>query len=94
MTTLPFVSARALGVAEIEGLARCWRRDWKARRMPAIQHLTSPALFPSPGYAHAVVSPPAATIRTAGGVPLDVGGRLVGAGDLTAQTEQVLGNLT
>jgi enamine deaminase RidA (YjgF/YER057c/UK114 family) len=60
----------------------------------AIQHVTTPALFPSPGYAHAVVSPPGATVWTAGGVPLDAGGALVGAGDLTAQTEQVLGNLT
>ncbi len=60
----------------------------------AIQHLTTPALFRSPGYAHAVVSPPGATVWTAGGVPLDVEGRLVGAGDLTAQTEQVLANLT
>jgi enamine deaminase RidA (YjgF/YER057c/UK114 family) len=62
--------------------------------MASIQHLTSPDLFPSPGYAHAVVSPPGATVWTAGGVPLDSGGDLVGAGDLTAQTEQVLANLT
>jgi enamine deaminase RidA (YjgF/YER057c/UK114 family) len=62
--------------------------------MPAIQHLTSPALFPSPGYAHAVVSPPGAVVWTAGGVPLDVDGNLVGPGDLTAQAEQVVANLT
>jgi enamine deaminase RidA (YjgF/YER057c/UK114 family) len=62
--------------------------------MPAIRHLTTPALFPSPGYSHAVVSPPGATVWTAGGVPLDVEGGLVGPGDLTAQTEQVLANLT
>jgi enamine deaminase RidA (YjgF/YER057c/UK114 family) len=62
--------------------------------MPAIQHLTSPALFPSPGYAHAVVSPPGETVWAAGGVPLDIEGRLVGSGDLMAQTEQVLANLT
>jgi enamine deaminase RidA (YjgF/YER057c/UK114 family) len=60
----------------------------------AIQHLTTSALFPSPGYAHAVVSPPGAVVWTAGGVPLDAGGELVGPGDLTAQTGQVLANLT
>ena len=58
------------------------------------RHLTSPALFPAPGYAHAVVSPPGATVWTAGGVPLDVEGELVGPGDLVAQTERVLANLT
>jgi enamine deaminase RidA (YjgF/YER057c/UK114 family) len=62
--------------------------------MPAIQHLTSPSLFPAPGYAHAVVSPPGATVWTAGGVPLDGEGSLVGPGDLSAQTRQVLANLT
>jgi enamine deaminase RidA (YjgF/YER057c/UK114 family) len=60
----------------------------------AIAHHTSPALFPPPGYAHAVVSPPGATVWTAGGVPLDAGGALVGPGDPTAQAEQVLANLT
>jgi enamine deaminase RidA (YjgF/YER057c/UK114 family) len=58
------------------------------------RHVTTPALFPSPGYAHAVVSPPGSVVWTAGGVPLDVDGRLVGDGDLTRQTEQVLANLT
>jgi enamine deaminase RidA (YjgF/YER057c/UK114 family) len=63
--------------------------------MPAeIERHVSPDLFPPPGYSHAVVSPPGAVVWTAGGVPLDVEGRLVGAGDLTAQTEQVLANLT
>ena len=59
----------------------------------AITRLTSPYLFPSPGYAHAVVSPPGTTVWMAGGVPLDTDGTLVGPGDLTAQTEQVVGNL-
>ena len=60
----------------------------------AITHVTTPALFPSPGYAHAVVSPPGSVVWTAGGVPLDVEGQLVGDGDLTVQTQQVLANLT
>jgi len=60
----------------------------------AIRHVTSPDLFPSPGYAHAVVSPPGATVWTAGGVPLDAAGNVVGPGDPAAQTERVLANLT
>jgi enamine deaminase RidA (YjgF/YER057c/UK114 family) len=63
--------------------------------MPAaIERHTSPALFPPPGYAHAVVSRAPATVWTAGGVPLDADGTLVGPRDLTAQAEQVLANLT
>jgi enamine deaminase RidA (YjgF/YER057c/UK114 family) len=58
-----------------------------------IERHTSPALFPPPGYSHAVVSRAPATVWTAGGVPLDSDGVLVGPGDLTAQTEQVLANL-
>jgi enamine deaminase RidA (YjgF/YER057c/UK114 family) len=59
-----------------------------------IERHTSPALFPPPGYSHAVVSRAPAMVWTAGGVPLDSDGVLVGPGDLTAQTEQVLANLT
>ena len=63
--------------------------------MPAdISRHTSAALLPPPGYSHVVVSRGAAVVWTAGGVPLDRDGALVGPGDLTAQTEQVLANLT
>jgi enamine deaminase RidA (YjgF/YER057c/UK114 family) len=63
--------------------------------MPAdIERHVCPDLFPPPGYSHAVVSAPGSVVWTAGGVPLDASGALVGAGDLTAQTEQVLANLT
>jgi enamine deaminase RidA (YjgF/YER057c/UK114 family) len=79
---------------QLRRLHQRWPADGRLGAMASIRHLTSPALFPSPGYAHAVVSPPGATVWTAGGVPLDAGGNLVGAGDLTAQTEQVLANLT
>ena len=62
--------------------------------MPSdITRHTSTALFPPPGYAHAVVSRGGATVWSAGGVPLDADGVLVGPGDLTAQTEQVVANL-
>src|SRR5262249_61399892 len=64
------------------------------RGMPAaVPRHTSAALFPPPGYSHAVVSRGGATVWSAGGVPLDADGELVGPGDLTAQTEQVLANL-
>jgi enamine deaminase RidA (YjgF/YER057c/UK114 family) len=59
-----------------------------------IERHVSPDLFPPPGYSHAVVSPPGSVVWTAGGVPLDASGELVGPGDLTRQTEQVLANLT
>ena len=61
---------------------------------PSVERLTSPDLFPPPGYAHAVVSRAPATVWTAGGVPLDRDGALVGAGDGRAQARQVLANLT
>jgi enamine deaminase RidA (YjgF/YER057c/UK114 family) len=59
-----------------------------------IERHVSPHLFAPPGYSHAVVSPPGSVVWTAGGVPLDPSGSLVGAADLTAQTKQVLANLT
>src|SRR4051794_16552475 len=61
---------------------------------PALERHTSPALFAPPGYSHAVVTRGGATVWTAGGVPLDAAGELVGPGDLTAQAEQVIANLT
>lgn len=58
------------------------------------QHLTVPALFPPPGYAHAaVVEAGERLVFLAGGVPLDPGGQLVGPGDPVAQAHQVLANL-
>jgi enamine deaminase RidA (YjgF/YER057c/UK114 family) len=62
--------------------------------MTDIERHTSRALFPPPGYSHAVASRAPATVWTASGVPLDLDGVLVGPGDLTAQAEQVLANLT
>src|SRR3954463_7315733 len=63
--------------------------------MPAeIERRVSPDLFPPPGYSHAVVSPPGSVVWTAGGVPLDASGELVGAGDVRAQAAQILANLT
>jgi len=59
-----------------------------------IERLISPTLFPPPGYSHAVVTRAPATVWTAGGVPLDASGELVGPGDVAAQARQVVQNLT
>src|SRR6266542_4379308 len=61
--------------------------------MPRLDHLaTVPGVADGPGFSHAVT----ASVRLAfvsGQVALDADGRLVGAGDLAAQTRQALGNL-
>ncbi|MEU9115821.1 RidA family protein [Streptomyces sp. NPDC048483] len=65
-------------------------------RTPAMaRRSTTPGLFPPPGYSHtAVVEAGDRLVFTAGAVPLDADGNLVGPGDLAAQTRQVLTNLT
>jgi enamine deaminase RidA (YjgF/YER057c/UK114 family) len=56
--------------------------------------LTLPGLFPPPDYAHAaVVEAGEKLVFTAGAVPLDADGKLVGSGALAAQARQVLANL-
>lgn len=61
--------------------------------MPVHDRLTAaPGISPGPGYAHAVtVSGRLAFVS--GQVAVDAEGRLVGPGDLTAQTAQALRNL-
>ncbi|MFD7663393.1 RidA family protein [Streptomyces sp. NPDC059788] len=55
---------------------------------------TVPGLFPPPRYSHAaVVEAGERLVLTAGAVPLDAHGALVGPDDLAAQTRQVLTNL-
>lgn len=61
--------------------------------MPHVQHLTVPELFPPPGYAHIATARGTRLIATAGAVPLDRDGNLVGAGDFVAQAEQTIENL-
>ncbi|MFF2521555.1 RidA family protein [Streptomyces liangshanensis] len=59
------------------------------------RRVTVPGLFPPPDYAHAAVVETGRRLAfLAGAVPLDQDGELVGPGDLTAQTGQVLANLT
>jgi enamine deaminase RidA (YjgF/YER057c/UK114 family) len=51
-------------------------------------------LFPPPDYSHSVVVEAGERlVFTAGGVPLDADGQLIGAGDRVKQAEQVLANL-
>ena len=58
-----------------------------------IRHLTVPDLFPPPGYAHAADATGARLILTAGAVPLDDRGTLVGPGDYARQTQRTIDNL-
>ena len=57
-----------------------------------VERRNAPGLSPPPGYAH-VASGSGRVVFTAGGVPLDSEGSLVGEGDHEAQTEQVVANL-
>ena len=58
-----------------------------------IERLNAPGLSDPPGYSHAVVACGGRLVTTAGAVPLDASGNLVGHGDYAAQTLQVLDNL-
>ena len=58
-----------------------------------VERVTVETLSPPPDYAHAAIAPPDRLVCTAGAVPLDREGNLVGADDYVAQTRQVLENL-
>jgi enamine deaminase RidA (YjgF/YER057c/UK114 family) len=57
-----------------------------------VERVTDEKLFPPPDYAHAAIAA-GRHVHTAGAVPLDRDGILVGAGDYAAQTRQVVENL-
>ena len=59
-----------------------------------IERTNAPGLSQPPGYSHVVVASGSRLVTTAGAVPLDAEGNLVGAGDLHAQARQTLENLT
>jgi enamine deaminase RidA (YjgF/YER057c/UK114 family) len=61
--------------------------------MTHIQRSTVPDLASPPGYAHVAVATGARLVITAGAVPLDREGNLVGPGDVKTQTRQVIDNL-
>jgi enamine deaminase RidA (YjgF/YER057c/UK114 family) len=58
-----------------------------------IERMNAPGLSDPPGYSHAVVASGERLVTTAGAIPLDADGNLVGHGDFPAQTRQVLDNL-
>lgn len=59
-----------------------------------IERILAAGLSATPGYSHAAVAPGGRLVVTAGAVPLDAEGNLVGSGDLASQTRQALANLT
>ena len=61
--------------------------------MPRIERLAVPDLAQPPGYAHVVLVTGTRLVTTAGAVPLDAEGKLVGIGDVRAQAQQTLHNL-
>ena len=58
-----------------------------------IERTNAPGLSQPPGYSHVVVASGRRLVSTAGAVPLDAEGNLVGAGDLLVQAKQTLENL-
>lgn len=61
--------------------------------MPHVIRYTVSDLAAPPGYAHVAIATGARLVVTAGAVPLDNAGELVGAGDVRAQAQQTLANL-
>ena len=58
-----------------------------------IERINALGLSHPPGYSHVVVASGSRLVTTAGAVPLDAEGNLVGAGDLLLQARQTLENL-
>jgi enamine deaminase RidA (YjgF/YER057c/UK114 family) len=58
-----------------------------------IERTNAPGLSLPPGYSHVVVASGRRLVTTAGAVPLDAEGNLVGLGDRHAQAKQTLENL-
>jgi enamine deaminase RidA (YjgF/YER057c/UK114 family) len=58
-----------------------------------IERINAPGLSQPPGYSHVVIASGSRLVTTAGAVPLDAEGNLVGAGDLLVQARQTLENL-
>src|SRR3954469_13766896 len=61
--------------------------------MSKFEHLRPSGLHHNPAYSHVVVASGARTIYIAGQVSTDEEGRVVGEGDLAAQTTQVMHNI-
>src|SRR5438046_10569818 len=61
--------------------------------MTKLEHPRPEGLFENPAFSQVVVAAGTRTIYTAGQVSIDADGKLVGAGDLAAQTTQVMRNV-
>ena len=68
-------------------------RASKLKEEELIERTNAPGLSQPPGYSHGVVASGSRLVTTAGAVPLDAEGNLVGAGDLLVQARQTLENL-
>lgn len=58
-----------------------------------IERVQPRELGPTPGYTYAMIAQGGRTVYTAGAVPLDADGKLVGEDDLAAQADQTVNNL-
>jgi enamine deaminase RidA (YjgF/YER057c/UK114 family) len=61
--------------------------------MSDLEHIRPDGMSNAPTYTHVVASRGARTLYISGQVALDGAGKVVGVGDLAAQTEQVMENL-
>jgi enamine deaminase RidA (YjgF/YER057c/UK114 family) len=68
-------------------------RASKVKEEVMIERTNAPGLSQPPGYSHVVAASGSRLVTTAGAVPLDAEGNLVGPGDLHAQARQTLENL-
>jgi enamine deaminase RidA (YjgF/YER057c/UK114 family) len=68
-------------------------RASKVKEQEMIERTNAPGLSQPPGYSHVVVASGSRLVTTAGAVPLDEEGNLVGAGDLLVQARKTLKNL-
>src|SRR5215203_4845828 len=68
-------------------------RASKVKEEAMIERTNAPGLSQPPGYSHVVVASGRRLVTTAGAVPLDAEGNLVGPGDLLVQARQTLENL-
>ena len=59
----------------------------------AVERRNASGLAAPPGYSHVAIARGATLVFTAGAVPLDASGELVGPDDAVAQTDQVIKNL-
>lgn len=64
-----------------------------AQQKASVQRINPPTLSKPNGYSHVVVTRGGRTIYLSGQVPLTADGKLVGAGNMEAQTTQVFENL-